>query len=285
MTRTFALALLASTIAPCIVHANIPVSDQAILEKKSETASKKVKIKKLIDDQGKARDGVRCAVTTGKKAKVTDPRSDPNSSKGENSIKKFDTGSARPESGKGSVARIGSDTMAWDTVSSILANQDATGQSVSANQQSYASLGNSIGSSQTVMQAFDENSGIRSQNALSWNTAIQTATALTKALNLINLQNNSDKSRASSSIGFVPQSSNQGGSSLCPSNTTGQGTQASPCRSAVCSTTAYGLTPDSGCVTQRYTDSYGNIIYYLAVQQQLMSQPELNAAVNQYEAR
>ena len=61
----------------------------------------------------------------------------------------------------------------------------------------------------------------------------------------------------------------------CPVGATGQGTAASPCVGvgSTCSATA------ALCVEQRYVDSYGNVIYYLAMMQTAKTAAAAVAAV------
>jgi hypothetical protein len=54
----------------------------------------------------------------------------------------------------------------------------------------------------------------------------------------------------------------------CPAGATGSGTADAPCRAAsTCSTTPPGVAPDPACVTARYLDSDGDVLYFLATVQ------------------
>jgi hypothetical protein len=51
----------------------------------------------------------------------------------------------------------------------------------------------------------------------------------------------------------------------CPAGLVGSGTPTDPCRTpSTCSTTPPGSSPDPACVSARYVDTNGNVLFYLA---------------------
>ncbi|MBS0530876.1 MAG: hypothetical protein JSS22_16010 [Proteobacteria bacterium] len=67
----------------------------------------------------------------------------------------------------------------------------------------------------------------------------------------------------------------------CPAGTTGAGSASDPCRSpASCSTTPPGTPPDPACVSARYVDTNGNVLFYLArTQDAAATAPAADAAL------
>jgi hypothetical protein len=54
-------------------------------------------------------------------------------------------------------------------------------------------------------------------------------------------------------------------SPVCPIGMVGSGTATDPCRApSACSTTPPGSSPDPSCVSARYVDTNGNVLFYLA---------------------
>ena len=68
-------AMLLCGVAPAL--ADIPVDDAAQLTQRSQTASTTVKLVPVTTQRQDANSGVKCAVTTGKKATITNPTVQP----------------------------------------------------------------------------------------------------------------------------------------------------------------------------------------------------------------
>lgn len=69
--------------------ANIPVNDAAQLTQKSDTASTTIKLVPVTTQRKEANSGVKCAVTTGKKASITNPAVQPQAGAGAQSIQSY----------------------------------------------------------------------------------------------------------------------------------------------------------------------------------------------------
>jgi len=69
--------------------ADIPVNDAAQLTQKSLTAGTTVKLVPVTTQRQDANNGVHCAVTTGKKANVTNPTVQPQSGAGAQAIQSY----------------------------------------------------------------------------------------------------------------------------------------------------------------------------------------------------
>ena len=288
----FTASLLCVGGAPAF--AGVPIIDGARLDRNADIQAKKAQIKLIGDERNKANKGVKCAVTTpnkGAASAVKDPRAAGASSQGASAIENFAPGASRPTTGgaggAGSNAGVASEQMGFDETGTVIGGQVATEGAVEANKQTFQTASTQIGRTTTVQEAFDENSAIRTQIALSWNNAIQTANLLTRALNAQNLASNSDVSRAAGGMvaPAAPGSTGGGSGQNCPVGSLGRGTQRDPCRPAACSTTDYGVSPDAGCVSRRFVDSYGNVIFYLTHEQLRLTPADMSAGLQQYQAR
>src|SRR5256885_16995975 len=69
--------------------ANIPVDDAAQLAQRSETAGATVKLVPITTQRQDANQGVKCAVTTGKKASVVAPTVKPQAGAGSRTIQAY----------------------------------------------------------------------------------------------------------------------------------------------------------------------------------------------------
>ena len=286
----FSGALLCA--APAL--ASVPIIDAARLDRNADIQAKKAQIKLIGDDRNKANKGVKCAVTTPKKdasSAVKDARPTASPAQGAGAIERFAPGATRPAAGgaggSGSRAGVAAEQTGFDETGSVVGGQLATEGAIEGAKQTYQTVGGQIGSTTTVQQAFDQNSAVRVQNGLGWNHAIQVANLLTRALNLQNLASSSDVSRAAAGVvsPAAPGSTGGAGRQSCPIGSLGRGTQTDPCRPVACSTTNYGVNPDAGCVSRRYVDSVGNVIFYLSAEQLRLSPADVSAGLQQYQAR
>ena len=117
------------------------------------------------------------------------------------------------------------------------------------------------------MAAWDANSTARTQQGLTFNNVIAAMIGVAQAYNIANMANIQIASQSGSSLAYPTPATPPSGSptSLCPAWATGAGTSASPCVAKTSNCTARSAT----CVEQRYVDSYGNVIFYLASVQDL----------------
>lgn len=276
------------------VLASVPIIDGARLDRNADIQAKKAQIKLIGEDRNKANKGVKCAVTTPKKdasSAVRDARPTASPAQGAGAIERFAPGATRPGSGgaggSGSQAGAAAEQTGFDETGSVVGGQLATEGAIEGAKQTYQTAGGQIGSATTAQEAFDQNNAVRVQNGLGWNHAIQVANLLTRALNLQNLASNSDVSRAAAGVvsPAAPGSTGGAGGQACPIGSLGRGTQLDPCRPVACSTTDYGVNPDAGCVSRRYVDSLGNVIFYLSVEQLRLSPADVSAGLQQYQAR
>lgn len=284
----FFAVLLGSTTLAC---ADVPTLDDPNLGKHTEIQGTVAKVKLIQSSTEKSTKGVNCSVTTSKKADVKDPRQ--NLTSGTAKVQGF-APQLGPKpfdgvgSGTGVVSQNGStgDKQLYTGSSEVVGGVDASQSTVTANKSTYQELSGQIGSTGTLMEAMDQNSAIRAQNGLSFNSAIQAANLFVMAYNLVNLSQASDQSQAGSTL-TVPPITQPVPPHLCPRGTSGQGTSSSPCVSQICSTTTYGTKPDPACVTRRYTDSAGNVVFFLSKLQTnlpvaTISAAELQALISSY---
>ncbi|HAP45876.1 MAG TPA: hypothetical protein DCR30_00795, partial [Afipia sp.] len=83
------LIIVAAAALATQAHAAIPVDDAAQLSQHSLTASTTVKLVPVTTQRKDANSGVKCAVTTGKKANVTDPTVKPQAGAGSQALRSY----------------------------------------------------------------------------------------------------------------------------------------------------------------------------------------------------
>ncbi|HEV7325578.1 MAG TPA: hypothetical protein VGN91_10940 [Bosea sp. (in: a-proteobacteria)] len=253
---------IASLAAPA--RANVPVNDAAALTQRSEQSATTIKLVPVTTKRQDANKGVKCAVTTGKKANVTNPTVEPQSGAGAKTIQSYAPdlpATADPEARGG---KLNSQTR-FQSTATVVGGVEASRSTISAARTGFQSASQEAGKAETVIGALDMNSAARIQNNLGWNGVISSTNLWVTALNALNLAANSEMSQASSGM-RAPVPQNQAPSvSVCPIGMIGTGTAADPCRApARCQTTEPGTTPDPACVAARTTDSNGNVLFYLA---------------------
>lgn len=285
-----ALALLAC-MWTSVASAAVPVKDAAILDRKSDTASSVVRLSPIQEQSLDRRRGVHCSVTTGRRASVENPIRQGDAAGATRSLSGM-TGGGPVREGS-SEAAFNADTMRYEETGSIMASVEGGQQAVSAARGTYDTMKGDVGSTQTVMEAFDQNSEIRTQNGMGFNSAINTLNELVKAMNLINKTTVTDQSRAAGGLGGQTDldDGTAGRGGRCPAGMTGQGTTVSPCVRAgsSCTPSRTMIDPTSGCVVRRYRDSYGNVLVFLAnvvegtpPSGSVLTAEELQAMMNQY---
>ncbi|MBR1041124.1 hypothetical protein JQ593_18690 [Bradyrhizobium viridifuturi] len=245
--------------------ADIPVNDAAQLTQKSLTAGTTVKLVPVTTQRQDANNGVHCAVTTGKKASVTNPTVQPQSGAGAQAIQSYAPDQPTTPDTTAQGAALNDQTL-FQSSGNVVAGLNASGSTMTAAKSAFQSASQQVGTAQTVMASIDMNSAARLQNNLAWNGAIGSANLWVTAINALNLAMTSDMSRAAlgmratSNINSRPTSG-----PACPAGLIGSGTGSDPCRTpSTCSTTPPGSPPDPACVSARYVDTDGNVLFYLA---------------------
>ncbi len=261
--------LCASTL---VARADIPTLDAAQLDRHTNTANTKVQLVPVVTNHKSANQGIRCATTTGKKGATTNTTATPNAAAGNSTVlssaPNVPTAVAPAATGPNLALQTqGAQTSA--VASGVVADQ----QTVASGASALSSLGSQVGSSQTVMAAWDANSSARAQQGLTFNNVIGAVAGLAQAYNVANLANIQIASQSGSSLAYpTPTPTSGTATSLCPKGATGAGTSASPCvaKSSNCTSAS------SSCVEQRTIDSYGNVVFYLASLQNLNQSPNAN---------
>ena len=255
-------AMLLCGVAPAL--ADIPVDDAAQLTQRSQTASTTVKLVPVTTQRQDANSGVKCAVTTGKKATITDPTVQPQSGAGSQAIQSYGPDLPATPDPTAQGAALNSQTL-FKSSGDVVAGLDASGSTMTAAQSAFKAAGQQVGTAPTVMAAIDMNSAARLQNNLAWNSAIGSANLWVTALNALNLAMTSDMSRSALGMRATASAAQATSGPVCPVGMVGSGTAADPCRApSACSTTPPGSSPDPSCVSGRYVDTDGNVIFYLA---------------------
>jgi hypothetical protein len=253
-------AALSCSVAPAL--ADIPVNDAAQLTERSQTANTTVKLVPITTERQNANGGVKCAVTTGKKANVTDPTVQPQSGAGSQAIQSYGANlPATPDPGTQG-ATLNSETL-FKSSGDVVAGLDASRQTLSAAQFAFQATGQQVGTAPTVMAAVDMNSAARLQNNLAWNGAIGSANLWVTALNALNLAMTSDMSRAATGMRASVTGTQPAIRPACPVGMVGTGTVNNPCRAPTCSTTRPTAPVDPSCVSARHVDTDGDVIFYL----------------------
>ncbi|MER9058317.1 hypothetical protein [Mesorhizobium sp. M0910] len=291
-TTMGATAALVTIFAGSTAMAAVPVSDSSILSQRSEDKADKVQIKLIQEDTKSATQGVKCSVTTPKKAQnVTspkasvDPASDRASLEQVNPDIKGSSAFASTGSGSGAVGGNAGERSLLDSTGQVVGGMNGSMSTVAPNKQVFETMGQDIGTDKTVMEAFDRNSGIRAQGGLTFNEVIQATGFFAQAFNVRNIGTATLTSRGSSGLVVpIPQPAPpaSSGSTSCPAGTSGGGTVGNPC----CSST------DSACTAPRTTDTVENVSPVLSqIQRDANSDPvtlttdELMSAVKQYQAQ
>ncbi len=269
-----AVIILAAMLAAATqARASIPVDDAAQLTQHSLTASTTVKLVPVMTRRKDANSGVKCAVTTGKKANVTDPTTKPQDGAGSQTIHAYAPDLPETPEPAAQGAALNSETL-FKSSGDVVAGLDASRSTLSTAQSGFKNAGRQVGTATTVMAAIDMNSAARLQNDLAWNGVTASTNLWVTALNALNLATTSDTSRAAGGMQASSTGASRPNWPTCPSGMAGTGTVTDPCRAAMeCSTTPPGTPPDPGCISARYVDTEGNVIFYLAMAQHAAETP------------
>ena len=262
MRRVYLIAAL-SALAATPAFADIPVNDAALLTQRSETSAAKVKLVPVTTQRQDANKGVNCAVTTGKKANVTDPTVQPQSGAGAQKIQTYSPDTPVTPDANAQGPTLGNQTL-FQSAGTVVGGIDASRSTLSAAQSAFSAAGQLVGSAGTVMAALDSNSAARLQNNLAWNGVIGSANLWLTAINALNLAAAGDMSRAAAGMRAATAAISAVTGAADPPGAIGAGTSADPCRFvATCQAAASGSSQGEACVSARYVDTNGNVLFYL----------------------
>lgn len=201
-TRTIAavaLSLLCLAASPSASRASVPTIDAAQLTRHAATASATVTLVPVTTQRKTANGGVRCAVTTGKAAPVSDPTLRPQAGAAAQAVAGYTATPATTPDPAAQGAVLASQTL-QGSAGGVVAGLDASRLTLAAAQQVFRLASAQAGSAPTVMGALDLNSGIRLQNGLAWNAVVGSANLWLTALNALNLSATSDASRIAAAM-------------------------------------------------------------------------------------
>lgn len=246
--------LLAASAWTGAARADIPTADAALLTERAQTSSNTIKLVPITTGRQSANQGVNCAVTTGKKAGVTDPTVQPQPGAGRRTIQPYAPAVPAPGAQGGA---LGSQTL-FGSAADVVGGLDASRSTLGAAGTAFRTTGQQVGTAPTVMGTLDMNSAARTQNNLAWNGTIGSANLWVTALNALNLARTGDASRAATGMAsgspLVVAPALAG--PVCPVGAIGSGTATDPCRplAGMCSVAAA-----PACTPTRFVDANGGL--------------------------
>lgn len=263
--RAWLIVFVLLGVTPAV--AAIPTNDARQLDQKAATSGTTIKLVPITTQRKTANDGVKCAVTTGKKAEVKDPAAKAQADSGAKTIQAYAPAMPAKPAADAKGGTLASQNH-FKTTGDVVGGLEASRTSLTSAQSAFRQAGQEVGTAKTVMAAIDMNSAARTQNGLAWTGTTNATNIWITALNALNLARTSDRSRSASGLQMGGGVASNG--TVCPVGMIGSGTTADPCRSAsTCSTTPIGATPDPTCVSARFVDSSGTVLFYLSqVQEQ-----------------
>lgn len=199
MTIRLALSWMA-VVAATPALADIPTIDAPTLTEHSKTSAAKVTLVPITTQRQTSNKGVGCAVTTGQKGNFADPTVQPQAGTGAAKIQAYAPDFKAVPDTHG--ATLGRQTL-FTSSGNVVAGVDAGGQTIAAALTGFRAAGQLIGTSQTVMAAFDANSAARVQNNFTWNSVGIAANLWVTALNALNLAASGDQSRLAAALRFT----------------------------------------------------------------------------------
>ena len=134
--------------------ANIPVNDAAQLTQKSDTASTTIKLVPVTTQRKEANSGVKCAVTTGKKASITNPAVQPQAGAGAQSIQSYGPDLPLSKDATAQGAALNSQTL-FQSSGDVVGGLDASRSTITAAKSGFQTATGQVGTAQTVMAALD----------------------------------------------------------------------------------------------------------------------------------
>lgn len=190
----------------------LAVIDNAQLAPKSDTKDKTIKLVPIQSGTKGSTDGIKCAVTTGQQGKVSDPAKPAERTEGRAKVQAY--GPALPANWAPATTGSTTDQQAATgnfgryqdaaTTGDVLGGQIASEQTVTATKQVYGQQIGEIGTAKTIQGAWDQNSGVRVQNAMTWNQGANALNLYLQALNLANLMRVNGASRAATAMSLTP---------------------------------------------------------------------------------
>ena len=254
-------------------QAAIPVIDNEILTRKSNTQGSTTKTVPVQDGTKKNTDGIDCATHTGgAKATAKKQAKAEGGSIGKNVVKLFGGDAKAQQSSSNIGSALGA--LLSDQTGQVVGSQSGIEDLLKLQLAMYQTLSQNIGKTDTVKGSYDQNSIIAVQNGMAWNNDIDTVGALVQALNLANTNNVSLTSAASGATSWPKPVTTT--AALCIAGTSGQGTQNAPCATSSCLSAGGQATGDAGCITSRFRDSYGNVIVYLTLKTEVFNTENTN---------
>lgn len=196
----------------------LAVIDGAVLSQKTDTKGSTVKLVPIQSNTKDQTDGIKCAVTTGQQGNVSDPAKPANPTQGRSKAQLYgpdlpanwqppttgstgsssSTGSApNREVATGNFGRNQELATAGDVIGGVVGSEET----IPATTNVYRQQAATIGQAKTIQGSWDQNSGLRVQNALTWNQSINALNLYVQALNLANLMRANDMSRAATALG------------------------------------------------------------------------------------
>lgn len=243
--------------------ANVPVNDAAQLTQRSETAGMTVQLVPITTERQDTNKGVRCAVTTGKKANITNPTVQPSAGAGAQAIQAYAPSLPATPDATAQGAALNLQTL-FQSAGNVVGGVDSSRSTTVAARSAFGTASQEVGTADTVMGALDMNSAARLQNNLGWNGVIGSTNLWLTALNALNIAAASDTSRAAGGMHAAVTTQQAASGQVCPLGTIGAGTAANPCRVATtCQTTPPGSAPDPACMSARFVDTDSNVLSYL----------------------
>jgi len=267
----FLIAPVLVCLAPSSGRADIPTLDAAQLDQRSGAAGAKLKLIPIVANHARADQGVHCAATTGQKGSLANTTPTPAPA----------IGAAAVRSSAPAVPTIVSPTSTGATLAvqdqgaesaGVASSAAADQQAIAAGSGALGAQAAQVGTSPTIMAAFDANSSARAQQGLIFNNVLGALIGVAQAYNVANMASIQLASQSALSLAYPnPDAANGTPTSLCPAGESGAGTLESPCAAknpcAVASST---------CLEQRAIDSAGKVIFLLTSLQD--ANRSLNAA-------
>lgn len=236
--------------------ATIPTIDAAQLTQHARTSSAIVHLVPIVSQRRATSFGVHCAVTTGKKASVSDPAVEPQKGAGSRLIQSYapDMLAAAFNGAPGAASSI---KTLFDAAGEVAAGLDAGSASTAATLAAFQTASRQVGTATTVMAALDMNAAARLQNGFAWNSTIGAANLWLQALNARNLVATSDASRAAIAMRTTVTASPSATDNSCPVGLLGSGTATGSCRTGPCTVSS---SADPACTSSSLTSGSNNLV-------------------------
>ena len=223
MSARISLALLSTVagLAGATPALALAVIDGAVLSQKTDTKGSTVKLVPIQSNTKDQTDGIKCAVTTGQQGNVSDPAKPANPTQGRSKAQLYGpdlpanwqpptTGSTGSSGSSGSTGSTQNREVATGnfgrnqelgTAGDVIGGLMGSEETIPATTNVYRQQAGTIGQSKTIQGSWDQNSGLRVQNALTWNQSTNALNLFVQALNLANLMRANDMSRAATALG------------------------------------------------------------------------------------